>query len=32
MKEFICVEGGAKKGIFGHVPDYIIRYEVQDRG
>lgn len=32
MNDFICVNGGKKKGIFGRVVDYVIRYEVQDRG
>ena len=32
MNEWISIEGGKKKGIFGRVIDYVIRYEVQDRG
>ncbi len=32
MREWVYVSGGKEKGIFGRVKDYVIRYEVQDRG
>ncbi len=32
MKEWIYVKNGKEKGVFGRVKDYLIRYEVQDRG
>lgn len=32
MSEWIYVDGGRKKGVFGRVLDYVIRYEIQDRG
>jgi hypothetical protein len=32
MSEWIYVEGGKKKGVFGRILDYVIRYEIQDRG
>ena len=32
MKEWIYVNGGREAGVSGRVKDYLIRYEVQDRG
>ena len=32
MSEWIYVDGGKKKGVFGRILDYVIRYEIQDRG
>ena len=32
MRDWICVNEGKDPGIFGRVQDYVIRYEVQDRG
>ena len=32
MREWIYINGGKEKGLFGRVKDYVIRYEVQDRG
>ena len=32
MKEWVHIKGGTQKGIFGRVQDYVIRYEVQNRG
>ena len=32
MRQFVYIDGGKKKGVFGRVKDYVIRYEVQDRG
>jgi hypothetical protein len=32
MREFICIDQGPTKGIFGRVQEWVVRYEVQDRG
>ena len=32
LNEWIYIDGGKKKGVLGRIKDYLIRYEVQDRG
>ena len=32
MNEWVYIDGGKTKGVLGRVKDYLIRYEVQDRG
>jgi hypothetical protein len=32
LREFVYIEKGTKKGIFGRVLEYVVRYEIQDRG
>jgi hypothetical protein len=32
MRDFVYINNGTEKGVFGRVKDYVIRYEVQDRG
>jgi hypothetical protein len=32
MNEWVYIDGGKAKGVLGRVKDYLIRYEVQDRG
>ncbi len=32
MREFVYIKGGEVPGVLGRIKDYVIRYEVQDRG
>ena len=32
MKQWVYINGGKQKGLFGRIKDYVLRYEVQDRG
>ena len=32
MEQWIFINGGKDKGVLGRINDYLIRYEVQDRG
>ncbi len=32
FKKFVYVDGGKTPGVVGRVTEYLIRYEVQDRG
>ena len=32
MDQFIYLDGGKRRGVLGRVTDFLIRYEVQDRG
>ena len=32
MQQWIFINGGKDKGVLGRINDYLIRYEVQDRG
>lgn len=32
LDQWIYLEGGKRKGVLGRIRDYVIRYEVQDRG
>ncbi|GAX85815.1 hypothetical protein CEUSTIGMA_g13230.t1 [Chlamydomonas eustigma] len=32
IKQWLFIKGGKQKGVLGRVKDYLIRYEVQDRG
>ena len=32
MDEWVCINEGEKKGVLGRCVDWVVRYEVQDRG
>ena len=32
MEQWLFLKGGKVKGVLGRIKDYLIRYEVQDRG